>query len=868
MTRRGFSNFDPPKIQTEAFSFEGGLDLVTPALGLPSGKVIGSQNFEADISGGYRRMYGYERLDGRPAPSAALYWNMIVILSAAVTAGQTVVGATSGATAVVLQVNGSTELIVTKLTGTFIAETINVLGIPKGTVSFVSVTAASTAALHAQYKSLAANNYRADIQAVPGSGPVRGVWYYNGTVYAFRDNVGATSCIMYKSTAAGWVAVTFGREIQFVARSSIVTITIAAPGVITWNAHALAANQPVVFSTDGALPTGLTAGTTYYVLAPAANTFTVSATPGGAAITTSGTQSGTHTATLAAVPIFSDDNPRSSIVTISIASPAIITWANNGLGLNQPIKFSTTGALPTGLVAGTTYYVTLPTTNTFEVSATPGGVAINTSGTQNGVHTATLGEGDRVVGSVSGAIGIARRVLLRTGSWPINPVGTIVFDTVTGAFQNGEALLVDSMAHAQASSVDTPIALLPGGRYEFSNYNFAGTTATYRMYGCDGVNFLFEFDGTRLVPIRTGIVPDAPKYLAIWKNMIVVAIASSVEVSGIGQPYSWTALTGASELALGDTCTGLLPQLGDANTGAIAIFTIRKTFILYGNSSADFKLVEQSPDAGAYPYSAQNIGSAYYLDAKGVVQINSTRNYGNFIASTLTRAIQPLIDSKRGLVTASCIVRATNQYRLFFSDGTGILLYMVPGSVSPYSGATGDSIGAIMPFDYGASLYMFMVSSTVDLTGIERTFAASSNGFVYELERGTSFDGGNIFAYFISAFNSSKTPRNRKHYKRTIVQAFCANTATVQIGYDLSYSNQDAESGSRTTQVLLGPGNWWDRFTWDQFTWDAPYVTDYIVDTPGDGDNMSMIVFGDSAVDEPYTIHSAITNYTVRRLER
>ncbi|MDE3791689.1 hypothetical protein I7G86_13705 [Sinorhizobium meliloti] len=81
------------------------------------------------------------------------------------------------------------------------------------------------------------------------------------------------------------------------AKTATVTITVATPGVISWNAHGLAAGTPVKFSTTGALPTGLTAGTTYYVISPSANDFQVAATPGGAAIATSGTQSGTHTAT-------------------------------------------------------------------------------------------------------------------------------------------------------------------------------------------------------------------------------------------------------------------------------------------------------------------------------------------------------------------------------------------------------------------------------------------------------------------------------------------------------------------------------------------------------------------------------------------
>jgi hypothetical protein len=76
-------------------------------------------------------------------------------------------------------------------------------------------------------------------------------------------------------------------------------------------------------------------------------------------------------------------------VTITIASPGVVSWTAHGLANGTPIVLSTTGALPTGLTAGTTYYVTGATTDAFSLSATSGGAAINTTGTQSGVHTAT-----------------------------------------------------------------------------------------------------------------------------------------------------------------------------------------------------------------------------------------------------------------------------------------------------------------------------------------------------------------------------------------------------------------------------------------------------------------------------------------------
>lgn len=76
-------------------------------------------------------------------------------------------------------------------------------------------------------------------------------------------------------------------------------------------------------------------------------------------------------------------------VTITIASPAVFTvGSTTGLYVGMPVIFTTTGALPTGLTAGTTYFISaIPSGTTFRVSATLGGADVNTSGSQSGVHT-------------------------------------------------------------------------------------------------------------------------------------------------------------------------------------------------------------------------------------------------------------------------------------------------------------------------------------------------------------------------------------------------------------------------------------------------------------------------------------------------
>lgn len=107
-----------------------------------------------------------------------------------------------------------------------------------------------------------------------------------------------------------------------------VTITIASPAVITYTAHSITPNTRVTFSTSGALPTGITVGTVYYVIATGmtVNTFQISATLGGSAVNTSGTQSGTQT-----IAYYSGDDA-------TIVGNTIIDNSSTGMTANGQIN--------------------------------------------------------------------------------------------------------------------------------------------------------------------------------------------------------------------------------------------------------------------------------------------------------------------------------------------------------------------------------------------------------------------------------------------------------------------------------------------------------------------------------------------------
>jgi hypothetical protein len=83
-----------------------------------------------------------------------------------------------------------------------------------------------------------------------------------------------------------------------------------------------------------------------------------------------------------------------SALSFTIASPCVATRNSHNMYNGTPFRITTTGALPTGLSTGVTYWVGNKTTNTFNIydtyaNAIAGGATgrVDTSGSQSGTHT-------------------------------------------------------------------------------------------------------------------------------------------------------------------------------------------------------------------------------------------------------------------------------------------------------------------------------------------------------------------------------------------------------------------------------------------------------------------------------------------------
>jgi hypothetical protein len=461
---------------------------------------------------------------------------------------------------------------------------------------------------------------------------------------------------------------------------------------------------------------------------------------------------------------------------------------------------------------------------------------------------------DGAVLAQGGVTATINRVMWQSGAWAGSAVGQFVITAPFGGNFAAGAATVAGGYTVTLSGVQTAITMLPGGRFEFTKCNFSGQAITRRAYGCDGVNPPFEFDGVTLAPIVTGLSPNAPSHITFHKNFLFISQAASLLYCGVGTPFKWDVIDGGGEIATGDTVTGMITLPGSQTTAALGVYLNANSAFLYGLDPTTFNFVTFNTGIGAVPYSVQNLFDTFFLDALGVVTLKTTLNWGNFLPTTLTKNILPFIAQERGNLTASSVNREKSQYRLFFNDGYALYC-------------------TILNQNYlGACTVLFpTVVTCVDTsnltTGVEVTYDGAENGYVYQRDIGTSFDGAGIPAYFITAWDAIKSPRVLKRFRAASIELQGSDYAEINYGYQLGYNNPQVAQIPPVDQVLnLGAVPHWDSFIWDAFVWDGTGLFPTDVDETGTAENIRTAITVPSVnYIAAFTINSIMHHYSMRR---
>ena len=365
--------------------------------------------------------------------------------------------------------------------------------------------------------------------------------------------------------------------------------------------------------------------------------------------------------------------------------------------------------------------------------------------------------------------GTGYRRLLGYAKWDANEVTDATY-TGTGDIR-GVAYFNGHCYAARNTSNDNKLAIFksngsgwttvqtglePNGHYEFRDYAF-GTTS--KLYGVSGENKAFCIDSAHTyTPITTGLTVDTPSHIAMHRNRMWLLYLSSLLYSDVGDPTAFVDYAAeillSGEIALKADGTAITPTVG----GSLASFARNQITFLSGTGSAGTlqaeNLLDHGNRIGAYPRTVEQMGGrTLFLDDQGVTELRAVQAHGDFRDATISSALYPTILAKRGNSTTSCVVRGKSQYRLFYNDGTGLIFSM-----------QSDRLLGITKISF--PLTVLKAWSGEDSSGNELILFGSTDGFIYQMESGNSFDGANISSSLVTAFSPCGYPRYIKRFKR------------------------------------------------------------------------------------------------------
>jgi hypothetical protein len=483
-------------------------------------------------------------------------------------------------------------------------------------------------------------------------------------------------------------------------------------------------------------------------------------------------------------------------------------------------------------------------------SSTSGWTAIDMGETlafDAGVTEFVVGE---TLTGAGGTTATIAHVLLTDGAWDGSGVGIItVYGVTSGPYVNNEALTSASGA-ATADGVNAAQTLSPDGRFEFVNYNFTGHSGNLKMYGCDGVNTAFQWDGTYFIQVITGMTTDTPDHIIAHRNHLFLSFDNgSLQHSSIGDPVApWSVITGAAELGLGVDITGFA-----ITQSVLVIFGANRTSILYGTSTADWDLRQWANETGAIEWSIQEMFAPVFMDQGGIRDMKATQAYGDFLAGTLSRVINPIVQAKFSegrTVTASFRVRGKDMYRVFFDDGTGISLSLT------------DNTPMFTTIEYDRTV--LCTASVEDNQGTETVLFGSTDGYVYQTEKGTSFDGREVTAVLRPSFTHLGSPTRRKRYIKLTLELDVTNaTAVILVTPEYEYGDLEFPVNDERIFTLYGGGGFWDSDIWQEFQWDNRIEETAHVWIDGIGTNIGFVLVSKATYETPHTLHGFIVQYSI-----
>lgn len=294
---------------------------------------------------------------------------------------------------------------------------------------------------------------------------------------------------------------------------------------------------------------------------------------------------------------------------------------------------------------------------------------------------------------------------------------------------------------------------------------------------CDGVNAAWKYDGTTETDIDGTGAPANPKYAEIFFSRLVLAGYGDGNLIAFSAPNTdddFDSSNGALEFNVGDI--------------VVAVKTFRNELIIFcqrfikkvigdGSTASPFTVVDVANFIGCSGTdTVQEMGGdLIFLSGDTMRSYAATARINDAELSSVCPQIQPLV---REIINLNfdnddysvCCIRRKNQYRLFINDPDNTTAD-TGGLVGVLQDAQSSELNSRNTYEWSTMLGIKPYCADANYTsGLEiAVIGDPTNGYVYLLESGNTFDGTNINAIYRSPDLTFDDANLRKTFQKITI---------------------------------------------------------------------------------------------------
>lgn len=343
---------------------------------------------------------------------------------------------------------------------------------------------------------------------------------------------------------------------------------------------------------------------------------------------------------------------------------------------------------------------------------------------------------------------------------------------------------LDSSPADNAALTFLSIPFSASTKARFTKYRIGSSE---KIAGVNGADYPFVYDGStfkKLAQASSDVI--GASHIAWFKNQLVFAKGDTIIITSPFTDDDFLPANGSAIINVGSAIVGL-----EVFREQLIIFSEKRINRLVGNTTADFQLQPITTDLGCVAEDTikEVGGDIMFLGPDGLRLLSATDKIGDFNLGSVSKNIQAeltaLINSSESF--SSVVIRGKSQYRLF-------------GYTASFTSAASSCVLGTQMLSAEGSAYNWSeivgIKSYVsdsDYKGKTETIIFShSDGFVYKMESGSSFDGANIHAVFATPYVPVTDPRIRKTIYR--VDLYTAPVGGVDITFNMKFDFDDSDT--------------------------------------------------------------------------